>query len=33
MIDIDGDGWRDLFAPNGFFTSSLSPDDPFVRDL
>ena len=33
LIDIDGDGWRDLFAPNGFFTSSLSPDDPFVRDL
>jgi hypothetical protein len=33
MIDVDGDGWRDLFAPNGFFTSSLSPDDPFVRDL
>jgi hypothetical protein len=33
FIDVDGDGWLDLFAPNGFFTSSLSPDDPFVRDL
>ncbi|HEX4458208.1 MAG TPA: VCBS repeat-containing protein [Polyangia bacterium] len=33
FVDIDGDGWLDIFAPNGFFTSSVSPDDPFVRDL
>ena len=33
MVDVDGDGWLDLFSPNGFFTSTLSPDDPFVRDL
>jgi hypothetical protein len=33
FVDADGDGWLDLFAPNGFFTSSVSPDDPFVRDL
>jgi hypothetical protein len=33
LVDLDGDGWLDVFSPNGFFTSSLSPDDPFVRDL
>jgi len=33
FIDVDGDGFLDMFSPNGFFTSSLSPDDPFVRDL
>jgi FG-GAP-like repeat len=33
FIDVDGDGFLDVFSPNGFFTSSLSPDDPFVRDL
>jgi hypothetical protein len=33
LVDVDGDGWLDVFSPNGFFTSSLSPDDPFVRDL
>ncbi len=33
FIDADGDGFLDIFSPNGFFTSSLSPDDPFVRDL
>jgi hypothetical protein len=33
FIDADGDGFLDIFAPNGFFTSSVSPDDPFVRDL
>jgi len=33
FIDADGDGFLDVFSPNGFFTSSLSPDDPFVRDL
>ena len=33
FTDADGDGYLDLFAPNGFFTSSVSPDDPFIRDL
>ncbi|MFT3692108.1 MAG: VCBS repeat-containing protein [Kofleriaceae bacterium] len=33
FIDADGDGYLDVFSPNGFFTSSLNPDDPFVRDL
>jgi hypothetical protein len=33
FIDVDGDGFLDVFAPNGFFTSSVSPDDPYVRDL
>jgi hypothetical protein len=33
LIDVDGDGYLDVFSPNGFFTSSISPDDPFVRDL
>jgi hypothetical protein len=33
FIDVDGDGYLDIFSPNGFFTSSVSPDDPFVRDL
>ena len=33
FIDADGDGFLDIFSPNGFFTSSVSPDDPFVRDL
>ena len=33
FLDADGDGFLDVFSPNGFFTSSLSPDDPFVRDL
>jgi hypothetical protein len=33
FIDVDADGYLDIFSPNGFFTSSISPDDPFVRDL
>jgi hypothetical protein len=33
FVDIDADGYLDIFSPNGFFTSSVSPDDPFVRDL
>jgi hypothetical protein len=32
-VDVDGDGFLDLYSPNGFFTSSVAPDDPFVRDL
>lgn len=33
FIDADGDGHLDLFAPNGFFTSSQAPPGEAVRDL
>ncbi len=33
FVDGDGDGWLDLFVPNGFFTSATSADPTCVRDL
>ena len=32
LIDADGDGWLDVYAPNGYF-SSPQPADEYVRDL
>ncbi len=33
LVDVDGDGWLDAFAPNGFFTAPGVPPDGLTRDL
>lgn len=33
LIDVDNDGWLDVYAPNGFFTSPLAAPEDAYRDL
>ena len=33
LVDVDQDGWLDVFSPNGFFTSADLPEDGITRDL
>lgn len=33
FVDVDNDGWLDVFAPNGFFTAKGQSPDGLTRDL